>query len=202
MSNSNTPYGFRFVRNLQSSAPTYQRNAYQIASTNANSFGKGDVVKGLSSGYIDRALTSDTAFLGIFDGCEYYDTVLKAKQFVPAWLAPSSALAGSVVAYIIDDPYAVFGVQTSAANVTIGAQGNNINFGGNAAPNSNGQSVAYADQATIATTATLPFRIVNVPQTLGYSPVTAAPINNDSASAFNYIEVILNASAIKSTTGI
>lgn len=204
MANNNAPYGFTFVRNYYAAAPTYQTSVYQISSANANSFGKGDVVKGLSTGFIDRALTSDTLFLGILDRIEYYDSVIKAKQFVNAWLAPSSALAGSVIAYVIDDPNAVFGCQSTGAVVAYSDVNANINFTGNANPlTSTGFSRASADQTTInPATATLPFRIVNVPQNLGGVPVTAAPIGNDSTSANNYIEVIGNAWQAKSTTGV
>lgn len=206
MPNNQAPNGFQFVRNYYSAAPTYQTSVYQISSSNANSFGKGDVVKGLSTGFIDRALTSDTSFLGILDRIEYFDSTLQAKQFRNAWLAPSSALAGSVLAYVIDDVNAVFGAQAGGSSTTAIAYADvnaNINFGGNANPNTRtGLSVAYADQTTVNTTATLPFRVVNVPQNLGGNPVTTGPIGNDSTSAYNYVEVILNASQIKSTTGI
>lgn len=207
MANNQAPYGFQFVRNYYSAAPTYQTSVYQIASNNANSFGKGDVVKGLTTGYVDRALTSDTLFLGVIDRIEYYDTVQAKKIFANAWLAPSSALAGSVIAYVIDDPNAVFGVQSGGSTTTAVAYadvGANINFGGNAAPNTlTGISTAYANQTLInPATATLPFRIINVPQNLGGAPVTAGPIGNDSTSPYNYIEVIGNAWQAKSTTGV
>lgn len=206
MANNQAPNGFSFVRNYYSAAPTYQTSVYQISSTNANSFGKGDVVKGLSTGFIDRSLTSDTVFLGVLDRIEYFDSTLQAKQFRNAWLAPSSALAGSVLAYVIDDPNAVFGAQvggSASTGLAYADVNTNINFGGNAAPNTKtGISVAYADQSTLATTATLPFRVVNVPQNLGGNPVTAGPIGNDSTAAYNYAEFLLNASQIKSTTGV
>lgn len=191
MSNIASPNGFSFVRNFVSAAPTYQASVYQISSSNANSFGKGDVVKILSTGYIDRALTSDTDFLGVLDRVEYYDTIQNKKMFQNAWLAPTSALANSVFAYVIEDTNAVFGVQSgNGGPVTIASSGNNINFKSNAAPNtSSGISTAYADFSTIATTGTLPFRIVSVPQNLASVPTQPSPINNDSTSANNYIEV-------------
>lgn len=204
MANNQAPFGFKFVRNFYSAAPTYQTSVYQIASNNSNSFGKGDVVIGLNTGYINVAATSDTLFLGVIDRVEYYDSVNQKKVFTNAWKAPSGVLAGSAIAYVIDDPNAVFGAQAGGATpITQAAVHANINFGGNGAPDASGISVAYADVATInPATATLPFRIVNVPQNLGGIPVTAAPIGNDSASAYNYVEVIGNAWQAKSTTGV
>lgn len=206
MANNQAPFGFQFVRNYYSAAPTYQTSVYQIAYNNSNSFGKGDVVKGLNTGYIDRAITSDQVILGIIDRVEYFDSTLQAKQFRNAWLAPSSALQGSCIAYVIDDPNAVFQAQAGGSTTAIGQAdiNANINFGGNAAPNTRtGLSVAYLDQTTINTTATLPFRLVNVPQNAGNgAPLTAGPIGNDSTSAYNIAEVLLNTSAITTRTGI
>lgn len=204
MTNQNSPNGFSFVRNFVSAAPTYQTSVYQISSANTNSFGKGDVVKILNTGFIDRALTSDTDFLGVLDRVEYYDSTQNKKIFANAWLAPTSALANSVIAYVIDDPNAIFGCQSgNGGPVTIASVGNNINFKANAAPSTTtGISVAIADFATLATTSTLPWRIVAVPQNLGNVPTQNAPINNDSTSQFNYIEVKGNAWHAVLGTGI
>lgn len=203
MANTNAPFGFRFVRNYYSAAPTYQTSVRQIAYNNANTFGKGDVVKQLNTGVIDRALTSDTQVLGILDRVEWYDTAQAKKVFSNQWNAPSTALSGSVLAYVIDDPQAVFQVQGGANNIALTDVGANVNFASNAAPNSlTGLSTAYANSATIDTTNTLPFRIVNVPQNLGGIPVTTGPIGIESASAYNIIEVILNSTDAKQLTGI
>lgn len=205
MSNQNSPQGFQFVRNRVTASPTYQRSTYQIASTNSNSIGKGDVVIALSSGYIDIATTGDHAvLLGVFDGCEYYDSAQNKKIFSNGWLAPSNALAGSCIAYINSDINSIFGVQSgNGGPVTQASVFKNASMGGNGAPNtSTGISTAYLDFATINTTATLLFRIEAVPQNLGGAPTQNAPINNDSTSEFNYVEVSMNTSLSLNPTGI
>lgn len=200
--NTFAPNGFNFARNYFSAAPTYQTTMAQIASTNANSFGQGDVVKILSTGFIDRALTTDTAFFGVIDWVEYYDTVQQKKIRTLAWLAPSTALAGSVYASVITDPQAVFTVQSGSGvgPVAQGNVGNNINFASNAAPNTTtGISTAYANFASIATTSTLPFRIVSI----GYNNYLG-PIGNsgyDNTLVNNLIEVIPNPGAWQATNG-
>ena len=117
MSNTFAPTGFQFVRNYLNGAPTYQTTPAQIAYNNANTFGRGDVVKLLSTGFIDRALTSDTVFFGVLDGLQYYDTALGKTVYTNLWAAPSTALSGSVIAKVITDPYAVFSVQSGNAPV-------------------------------------------------------------------------------------
>jgi len=199
--NTAAPNGFSFVRNNLSAAPTYQTTIAEIASTNANSFGKGDVVKLLSSGYIDRALTSDTSFFGVVDWVEYYDTVQKTKVRSLAWLAPSNALAGSIYASVITDTQAVFSVQSGNGGPVVQANvGLNINFAANAAPTTaTGISTAYADFGTVSTASAYPFRILG----LGYNNYLG-PIGNlgyDNTLANNTIEVTANPQAWLGTSG-
>jgi len=203
-SNTSSPNGFSFIRNNLSGAPTYQTTIQEIASTNANSFGKGDVVKLLSSGYIDRALTTDTVVLGVMDWVEYYDTVQLKKVRTLAWLAPSTALAGSVYASVITDTQAVFAVQSGNGGPVVQANvGLNINFAANAAPNTTtGLSTAYADFGTVSTASAYPFRVLG----LGYNNYLG-PIGNsgyDNTLANNIIEVMANPGAWLGTsaTGI
>ena len=202
--NTFAPNGFIFVRNYYSGVPTYQTTIAEIASTNANSFGKGDVVKLLSSGYIDRALTTDNPVFGVIDWVEYYDTVQQKKIRTLAWLAPSTALANSVFASVITDPQAVFSVQSGNGGPVVQASvGLNINFAANAAPNTTtGLSTAYADFGTVSTASTYPFRILGI----GYNNYLG-PIGNlgyDNTLANNIIEVVANPTAWSATnsTGV
>ena len=201
MANTFAPNGFNFVRNYYSAAPTYQTTIAQIASSNANSFGHGDVVKILSTGFIDRALTSDTTFMGVLDWVEYYDTVQAKKIRMLAWLAPSTALAGSVYASVITDPQAVFAVQSGNGGPVVQANvGQNINFASNAAPNTTtGVSTAYANFATVANTATLPFRIIGLGYNSYLGPIGSSGYDNTQAN--NIIEVTANPGTWMATSG-
>lgn len=199
--NTFAPNGFSFIRNNLSGAPTYQTTLAEIASNNANSFGKGDVVKLLSTGYIDRALTSDTSIFGVIDWVEYYDTIQQKKVRSLAWLAPSSALANSVFASVITDTQAVFAVQSGNGGPFAQTNiGNNVNFAANAAPNTTtGLSTAYADFNTSSTASTYPFRVLGI----GYNSYLG-PIGNlgyDNSLANNIIEVMANPGAWNGTSG-
>lgn len=202
MANNNAPNGFSFVSNAVSAAPTYQRSEIQISSANTHSFGKGDAVISLSTGYLD--VWTSGQINGILDGLEYYDTAMNKKIFTNAWLAPTTALAGSVIAYVINDPNAVFQVQSgNGGPVTYASRGLNAGAGGNGTPNtSTGISIAYLDFATIQTTNTLPFRIIDVPQNLGGVPTTNCLIGVDSTLIYNLVYVQLNNCDARSTTGI
>lgn len=199
--NTFAPNGFSFIRNNLSAAPTYQTTIAEISSSNTHSFGKGDVVKLLNTGYIDRALVSDTTFFGVVDWVQYYDTVQQKTVRTLAWLAPSTALAGSVYASVITDTQAVFAVQSGNGGPVVQANvGMNINFAANAAPNTTtGISTAYADFGTVSTASTYPFRILG----LGYNNFLG-PIGNlgyDNTLADNIIEVMANPGAWNNTSG-
>ncbi len=195
MANTQAPFGFRPSRRLDGAEPNYALNNFPILNTNTNTIGKGDPVLLNSSGQVDIITPGTGVILGIFWGCEYYDTVQQKKVFANQWAGSSSALAGSVLAYVITDVKMVFDVQVGGSTTTgvVAADvGANINFAGQGAPNTAGFSVAYANQTTINTTNTLPFRIV------GFS----GNVNNDITSAYDTIQVILNNATFNTTTGV
>ena len=199
-SNTFAPNGFSFVRNKASASPTYQTELAEISSTNSNSFGKGDVVKLLNTGFIDRALVTDSPVFGIVDWVEYYDTVQQKKVRSLGWIAPGNVLAGSAYASVITDTQAIFSVQSGNGGPVVQADvGLNINFAQNAAPNTTtGLSTAYADFGTVSTASTYPFRVLGI----GYNSYLG-PIGNlgyDNTLANNTIEVMANPGAWSATS--
>lgn len=198
MANTNAPFGFRPSRRYDGAAPNYTFTYYQILSSYSTTIGTGDVVKitntGVTGPYaaVQLAAASDTSILGVFFGCEYYDTAQQKLLFMPQWTGPSTA-AGTVVAKVIDDPNMIFEVQASGAAITAASVGLNAKFTGNGAPNSlTGISTAALDSANVAVTATFPFRIVSLSQ---YG-------QNDNTSSYNIVEVKMNTSIMNQTTGI
>lgn len=199
MTNTLAPFGFRYVSRVDGGEPNYAITNRPIASTNTNKIGFGDPVKTgavgatFLQGYIDIAATG-AQMTGIFIGCSYVDSVLGYVER-PAWTAPSTAVAGSVMAKYIPDADAMFEAQVGnlTTPLTQANIGNNANFGGAGTPNTlSGISIAYIDGATIATTNSLNFRIV------GFGP----GVNNDPTSANPVVQVILNNSDYNTTTGI
>ena len=199
MSNIQGPWGFRPVRRIDGADPTYSLNPYQIAYNNGNVIARGDPVILNSSGLIDTIAPGTTAIFGIFMGCEYPDPTLQRKTFQNAWRAVSGLASTAIVTcYVIEDKKVVFEAQMGNSNttptgpITQANVGNNINFYAQATPNSSGISGAYADQYTIGTTNTLPFRIIGLSQKVG----------NDNTSIYNTIEVCLNYDQLGNETGV
>jgi hypothetical protein len=206
MANTNAPFGFRQYSGT-GSAPTYEQVQMSIASTNSTAIYYGDPVAQLSTGYISTNSISGTAAItGIFVGCRYLSVAQKRPVWSNYW--PGSDANGDVTAYVITDPNAQFIVQTANSNTTATAVGltnvgNNIGFAMGTGNSANGISGAYADQYTINTTATLPFRIIAL---ANYTPGGVSPLatinGNDPTTAYNQIIVTFNNASTKSLTGI
>lgn len=153
-----------------------------IASGYAQNIGYGDLVILQADGTIARLDTSTgskTAFasspIGVFLGCSYsQDSGLKYSLWSQSWA--SGTVASDAYAVIADDPNVLFkvlvtnaGTAYTASGATAADVGANLGYyqaggtSGTALINTaTGDSVVSANLASKGTTATLPFRIVDV----------------------------------------
>ncbi len=193
MSNPQTFFGLQPARPLGTGVPNFAVNKGVIAYNNANTFGEGDVVQLLSTGVIDRALTTSNPVLGVFSSCNYANPANTIQPGnVRFWNAPTLASTTAVTAQYWDDPTIVYRVRANGS-VPQSSIGLNATFSNNAAPNSlTGLSSLALDVSTIQTTSNLPLRIIGF----------AADANNDPTSAYPVLEVVLNTSVYKTTTGV
>lgn len=197
MANTFAPNGFTWYRGT-GSAPTDEQAARFITLT-AGAIYRGDPVTTQSDGSIAQSVAGTTQIAGIFVGCDYISASIGRRVWSNYWPGSGSALANTTVnAYIINDPNAQFLVQSGNAGTAVLATdiGANINFAigtGNALTQLSG---SYANQATIAVTATLPFRIVGL-----HTNPPGAP-GTDATSNGNFIIVAFNNVDTKSLTGI
>jgi hypothetical protein len=132
-----------------------------IASGYATSIFRGDIVS-LSSGTATRAAVnfSAGAAVGVLVGVSYTDPNLKQLLFRGYW--PASTVASDAVAYVCDDPDAVFLVQSDAA-LTAAALGKNSDLVQTAAGSTTTENSGMNfDGSEIATTNTLSFRVVGL----------------------------------------
>lgn len=187
MANTNAPFGFRQYSGT-GSAPTYEQNVRYIASNNTTAIFFGDAVIPLTTGYIGQATAGTVRIEGIFAGCKYVSTSQKRTVWSNYW--PGSDATGDVTAYIIDDPNAKFVVQSSdsggTAPVAFANVGEYINLAVGTGNTATGISGMTVNVATLATTATLPFRIVGLVQ----DPPGAN--GTDIASEYNQVIVAFN----------
>lgn len=197
MANTSAPFGFRQYKGT-GSAPTYEQVTMTIALGNATAIFFGDAVvpvTGSATGYIKQATASTVALAGIFVGCKYLSTAQKRTTWSNYW--PGSDAAADVEAYVINDPNAQFICQAGGTVVGFNKIGQNIQLNVGTGNTSTGISGMFVENP--ATTATLPFRVVNV--------VSDPPGQNgtDPLTAFNYVVVQFNNSLARASgaqTGI
>ena len=192
MASSATPYGARPVGTLSASGSFSGKvRHYSIASGYATSIFYGDFVKLVAAGGVEKD-TGTTACtpVGIFLGVSYTDPNTSQKTFSQMWTA--SVVASDATAYVIDDPDVLFEMQAdgTAAQTVIG---NNAAVALTAGSTSIGTSKNVVDISTIAVTATLPIRIVDISSKSG----------NAAGDSYTDLVVKFNAGHImRNTTGI
>lgn len=205
MPNVFAPSGFMAGRAYDARATNWGAPVCYILSTYATKIGFGDPVFLASDGTIRLYVAAGTTVHGIFRGCKYYDPVQQKVTFSQQWPGVSLGAGGTVEAYVDNDPMLTFRVQTSGAAAVTQAQiGLNADIVGSSsgAPTAAGISTCALNQATIANTATFPFRIVGI---VGYpSVLQSGPAINaqyDPTQSNNWVEVVMNTSDITTRTG-
>ena len=193
MANTQAPFGFQATRRIDGVAPNYAMTpARLIAQAATFVAGAGDIMKSLSTGFITAAVSTADIAQGIFQGCQYYDTVGQTWRFTN-YLPGTQATNDNITAFTVSDVKQVFEVQSNGAAITTTQVGLNATFTGNSAPNTySGISTAALDPATVSTNSAFQFTIVGLGQKIG----------NDNTSSFNTVEVILNNADFNNRTGV
>ena len=184
------PYGFQPINRIGGNPYAGSTRLVPVAS---GAVYDGDLVELLSSGTCAVVADGTAApqALGVCVGVQYTNS---NGQTVQAQYAPASGVT-NVVAYVVDDPTALFKVAvvssgTTMATLTRTAVGQNTSVILNSGNANTGDS-KQAISSTTATTNTLPIRIVDV------VPETAT-------SSTTYAEMIvkINTHTYNNTTGI
>lgn len=160
MANTASPYGLVPVNLIGGRVFSGSTRMLPIASGYATSIFFGDVVKLVNDGTIakDTGTTTLTP-IGVFMGVSYVDSTY-GTTFRQMWTA-STVPANSelAIAYVCDDPFAVFKIQGSAA-MTQTMLFNNAGVVQGSGVTTSGNSGVTLDVSTVATTDSLPLRIV------------------------------------------
>jgi len=188
MANQETAYGLRPIGLVGSGVNSTGVTQYEIASDNTNAIYQYSIVVPLAAGVIDQA--GDTAggttqALGVLMGVEYVDSVQKKPVWINYWPGSGSVSVDTnhpVKAFVADNPNQLFKVASDAtltdratALATVFA---NASLGTSArtGSTSTGSSNSALSVSSVATTATLPLRIVGIMDDEANSDYTAAGI--------------------------
>jgi hypothetical protein len=158
------PYGLIPINLIGGQVFASATRLIPITSASATSIFFGDVVKLNSSGTLDKDVgTSSATPVGVFLGCSYTDPTF-GKTFRQFYTA--NTVASDIVAFVQDDPDALYKVAVVSATTTIGTV-TRANVGENAvlvqnAGNTTTGNSRVAINATTGTTSTFPIRIIDV----------------------------------------
>ena len=189
------PYGYKPVNLLGGQVFSGSTRNVQIQYNYATAIYFGDAIKEVN-GFVTRAsiasATTANQTTGIFLGCYY--TSPSTKQRLWSQYYPGNIAAGDITAIISDDPDIVIRAVmcTSAANIGSAAQvmvGSNV--GGittNAGSANTGDSANAILVPTALSTATLPFRVIDIVRdtavslgTATYSSISTATVTTSTA---------------------
>ena len=161
MATSATPNGAEPVNTLSASGSYNGKVRHiKIASGYGTAIFYGDFVKLVAAGTLEKAAVTTAVVagtVGIFVGCSYTDPSTSQLTFNQQF--PASTAASDIMAYVVDDPKLVFKMQGDEAIAQTGL-GNNISAVSTAGSTSIGRSKNALDGGSIATTNTLPLRVL------------------------------------------
>mgnify|MGYP007131607724 FL=1 len=161
MATSATPTGAEPVNTLSASGSyTGKVRHIKIASGYGTGIFYGDFVKLVAAGTVEKAAVTTAVVagtVGIFVGCSYTDPSTSQLTFNQQF--PASTAADDIMAYVVDDPKLVFKMQGDGSIAQTGL-GNNVSAVSTAGSTSIGRSKNALDASTIATTNSLPLRIL------------------------------------------
>lgn len=188
MANQATAYGLRPIGIVGSGVNSTGVTQYEIASDNANAIYQYGIVIPTSAGVIARAADTaggTTAALGVLMGVEYQDSVQKKPVWLNYWPGSGAVSVDTnypIKAFVADDPNQLFKVASDAsltdratALATVFANAS-LGTSAQAGSSNNGNSTSALSVSSVATTATLPLRIVGIMDDEANSDYTAAGI--------------------------
>jgi hypothetical protein len=192
MANKDAPFGLKPVGELGSGYNTSGTTEYSIASGASGNIFSGDLVKMANTGTILVAAAGDQA-LGVFRGCQYTDSSGDVI-YSPYW--PDGTVTSDAVAFVVDDPNALFEVQSAATgSVVQTVVGNNADIVYTSGSTITGISAVEISGTTAATSAQL--RIVGVS-----SDPENSTLGTGSASSNVNLIVKINEHFYAQTTGV
>ena len=148
MANVDAAFGFVPIRHMSGNAP--RTNKYTIASTLAENIFKGDLVIVVAAGTLTPHTATETNNIGVFDGCSY---TASDGSYVYSEYWPSGTTATDIIAYVYDDPYTVFKVQSAGttAQTNIGNCADVVAGAGSTITGQSGFEISGTMAAGIAT---------------------------------------------------
>ena len=160
MATTATPMGAEPTDTLSASGSfTGKVRHIKVASGYGTAIFYGDFVKLVNTGTVEKDTgTTSATPVGVFVGCAFTSPSTGELTFSQTF--PASTAASDIVAYVVDDPNVLMRMQSDEAIAQTGL-GNNVAVVQTAGSTSIGRSKNAVDGSSIATTNTLPLRIID-----------------------------------------
>ena len=187
------PYGLQPVNRIDGMPYAGAMRQIPVAAGFGTAIFNGDTVVINSDGFLVKSTTTNSGdIVGVCMGGQYVNSMGQTVQgqYIPA-LASNLALA-----YVVDDPMALFKVAVVTSGTTMGTAGrtvvgSNVPLVLNAGSTTTGDSAFAVTLTGAGTTATIPLRVIDV------VPETAT-----GANAFTELLVKINTHQYNNTTGV
>lgn len=195
-------YGFKPVNRLDGLPYAGAIRQIPIAPSYATAILNGDTVQVDTNGYVVAASTTNSGnIVGVLVGCSYINS-MSQPTYAQNYPAASSTSTNMAMAFVVDDPSAVFKVVATVAGSTTPTAyarsivGSNVALVANVGSTTTGDSYYGIDGSSANTTNTLPVRVVDVVPDTATGPATTA------ATTYYEFLVKFNTAQYNSTTGI
>ena len=183
MANVDAAFGFIPVRHMSGNVP--RANKYTLASGLAENIFTGDLCILINTGLLTPHTATETNNIGVFAGCSY---TASDGSYVYSQYWPTGTTATNIIAYIYDDPYIVYKVQSAGTTAQTNI-GNCADVVAGAGSTTTGQSGFEISGTMAAGTATC--KIIGLWE---------SPDNAFGANAI--MEVLINEHILKDGAGI
>lgn len=190
------PYGLQPVNRIDGMPYAGATRQIPVAAGFGTAIFDGDTVVINSDGYLVKSTTTNSGdIVGVCVGGQYVNSNGQTVQgpYIPAL---ASTASNPALAYVVDDPMALFKVAVVTSGTTMGTAGrtvvgSNIALVLNAGNTATGNSAFAATLTGAGTTATIPLRVIDV------VPETAT-----AADTYTELLVKINTHQYNNTTGV
>ena len=190
------PFGLQAINRIDGMPYAGAIRQIPVAAGFGTAIFDGDTVVINSDGFLVKSTTTDSGnIVGVCMGGQYVNSSGQTVQgqFIPALASTSTNLA---LAYVVDDPMALFKVAVVTSGTTMGTAGRtvvgtNLALVLNAGNTTTGNSAFAVTLTGAGTTATIPVRVIDV------VPETAT-----AADTYTELLVKINTHQYNNTTGV
>ena len=172
MANVSEKFGLRPYRKLDGTPLAGAQNRYTVKANYGTAIFQGDLVIPTSTGNIERFVYNTTyAVVGVFNGVFYTDPTTQKPTLRNYY--PGSINASDITAFVVDDPDAVFLVDSDETFARTGLF-NNYSVTNTTGVTQTGISKVQLDTSTAGTATTFVIQAIDISQDPENSDVSAA----------------------------